>query len=151
MKGPIFLLWYIFLCKLLKDFQVDADCSFQYGTDENYYPGHCFCGPENQTVSYKESQYCCVQNQDTCNDKAYTKLCSNATVLYDYQPCHGTCGRFKIKCPSNPNYCIDSDPSYGTMCDGQQRCEEFCSGSIEQFPSYSKTKGACNCAASICS
>ena len=153
MKVPIFLLWYIFLFKLLKDFQVDADCSFQYGTDENYYPGHCFCGLENQTVSYKESQYCCVQNQDTCNDKAYTKLCSNATVLYDYQPCHGTCGRFKIQCPSNPDYCMNDSPEGSVpACDGQQRCEESCSGSIEEFPYYDKeTNVSCSCDYGSCS
>jgi hypothetical protein len=147
MKVPIYLLWYIFLCKLLTDFQVDADCFFQYGTDRDYYSGHCLCGPENQTVSFQENNYCCVHNQKTCKVNESTKLCPNATVLYNYQPCHGTCMLDKIQCPSNPNYCMGKSPwDYVPACDGQQRCEEFCSGSIEQFPYYNNiTKLTCNC------
>ena len=146
MKGPIFLLWYIFLCKLLTDFRVDADCDFRYKKFSNMYRGHCLCGPENQTVSWRENKYCCVQNQDTCKVTASSKLCPNATVLYDYQPCHGTCGSRKIQCPSNPNYCMDRNP-FGSVpaCDGQQRCEESCSGSIEKFPYHNNCnyRGRC--------
>lgn len=152
MKVPIYLLGCIFLWKLLTDFQVDARCYFQYGTNSEYHSGHCLCGPENQTVSIEESNYCCVQNQTTCQDNETTKLCPNATVLYSYQPCHGTCGRSKIQCPSNPIYCMDNKP-YGVFpaCDGQQPCEESCSGSIEKFPYYDKnTKLPCSCSYGKC-
>ena len=135
MKVPIFLLWYIFLYKLLTDFQVDARCYFQYGTnreDHDDHLGHCFCGPENQTVSFFEGKYCCVKNQDTCKVKEATKpreatkLCPNATVLYGYQPCHGTCTLDKIQCSSNPNHCMDN--SLGGLfpvCDGQHRLGDY--------------------------
>ena len=146
MKLPIFLLWYLFLCKLLTDFRVDADCFFRYKNDRDYHRGHCLCGPENQTVLNLESKYCCVQNQKTCKDIEDTKLCPNATVLYNYQPCHGKCGFAQIQCPSNPNYCMGNQPFFPVpACDGKQQCEESCSGSIEQFPYYNnKTKLTCN-------
>ena len=41
-----------------------------------------------------------------------SKWCPNATALFYYQPCDGTCGLLQteisqIKCPSNPDYCMD--------------------------------------------
>ena len=48
----------------------------------------------------------------TCKDEKSSKWCPNATALFYYQPCYGTCGLLQteisqIKCPSNPDYCMD--------------------------------------------
>ena len=45
----------------------------------------------------------------------------------------------ETKCPSNPNYCMDKGKPF-SGCNGHQRCEEYCSGPIEDFIYYNNTK-----------
>ena len=143
MKVPIYLLCCIFLFKW-----TDSQIS-QYGSDRKFHNGHLNCGPDIQTVSRKDGKYCCLY-QDTCRYiyLQIVRFCPNATVLHVYQPCRGICGDGRVQCPSNPNYCIDLKPGFNTLslaCDGQHRCEEYCSGSIEEFPYYNKTtNSSCN-------
>ena len=104
MKVPLYLLCCIFLFKW-----TDSEtCDFQFGSYRRFRVDSCICGPENQTVSRQEGKYCCVINRDTCKNE----LCPNATVLYNYQPCLGICGDLRKQCPSNPNYCFDSNPKF---------------------------------------
>ena len=117
MKVCIYLLLCcIFQFQFSKGGIISSSCYFQYGSESGEFgnwDGQCLCGPEKQPVGYENNKYCCVQNRDTCKDEKSTKWwCPNATALFYYQPCDGTCGLLQnnpsqIKCPSNPNYCMD--------------------------------------------
>merc|ERR1712008_447005 len=45
----------------------------------------------------------------------------------------------ETRCPSNPNYCMDKGKPF-SGCNGHQRCEEYCSGPVEDFIYYNNTK-----------
>ena len=146
MKLQIYLLiCCIFLCKFSNAI-ISYSCFFQYGSNSGEFGKYgvaCLCGPEKQPFGYENNKYCCVKDKDTCEVKESTKWCPNATALYDYQPCSGTCAQFgnvkETKCPSNPDYCMDKGKPF-SGCNGHQRCEEYCSGPIEQFLYYNNTK-----------
>ena len=94
-KLQIFLLIYcISLCKFSNAI-ISYSCFYQYGSNSGEFGDYgvdCLCGPEKEPFGYENNKYCCVQDKDSCEVEKSAKWCPNATALFDYQPCNGTCG-----------------------------------------------------------
>ena len=141
MKAWILLLLCIFFNLFMS---VKSKGVFKYKNEKSeYWRQDSFCGPEAQYFSEdNRDEYCCVHEKDACqiDNSTSSKWCPNATLIPKNQLCNNVCldSAFKI-CPSNAELCMHF--KYG--CDGRQRCEAYCSGSLEDFPYYDQTAKQC--------
>ena len=150
MKTQIFL----FLCLCFNPFiNITNCCTFKYWDGHKNGNGYndCFCGSEKELFSEGyNNKYCCVHQNISQNDcqvdfSTNGMWCPNATLMSMNHICNDNCFEdyYEI-CPDNPEACMDFETSAFSGCDGRERCETFCSGSLEIFPNYNQTTNECN-------